>query len=234
MRARFRIVIVLLSSRLRVIAFCSVPILFAAVGSLFGWPGWFVVLVIAVAGLIAEFVVQPRNHDGRTMERASRWRTLVLYSAAFVCAMATFFGARLTVLDLAGRSTVADIDYMEREEETHRGGRVEVTYCYHLRHLDGSSMTGRICRDGRDFDRGEPLEVLTDPTGLVAPETPDRVAGVAWPRNIALGSFAVMILAALSGGGISTPAPQPVPPGRYGRWKPSPPKPRRDRKRRRR
>ncbi|MEU4161566.1 hypothetical protein [Actinoplanes sp. NPDC026670] len=223
----------LLSSRLRVIAFCSVPILFAAVGSLLGWPGWVVVFVIIVVGVVLGFVVKSR-HSGQAVETTAKWRTLVLYSAAFVCTVATFHGARLTALDLAGRTTLADIDHLERKQSTRRSGRIEITYCYHLRHPDGASMNGSLCRDGRDFARGEPIEVLTDPTGLVAPETPDRVAGVAWPRNIALGSFAVMILAALSGGGIPTPEKPLVPPGRYGRWNPSPPKPRRDRKRRRR
>lgn len=215
------------------IGLCSAPILFAAVGSLLGWPGWVVTLVILVAGVVHGFVVSPRDHDGQTMRTAAKWRTLALYSAAFVCAVATFFGARLTVLDLAGRPVLADVDYVDRNETIHRGGRVTVTYCFHLRHPDGSSMTGSICRDGRDFARGTPVEVLTEPTGLVAPETPERVAAVTWPRNIALGSFAVMVLAGLLGGGVATPEPPLVPPGRYGRWNPSPPKPRRTRKRRR-
>ncbi|GIF41487.1 hypothetical protein Axi01nite_57980 [Actinoplanes xinjiangensis] len=220
-----------LPARLRLIAWCTAPVLPAALGSLLAWPGWAVALVIVlVAFLVGILRSTPAN--GRKSAAKPGWRRLlglVLYTAVFVCTVATFHAARLTVLDLAGRPTTVEVDYVETNQRTFRGGRTDTYYCFHLRRPDGSPVTGSICRDGRDYSRGVPLQVLAEPTGLVAPETPDAVARAVLPRSIALGAFVVICLAALSGGGPAGPQRPPVPPGRYGRWRPSPPRPRRTR-----
>jgi hypothetical protein len=234
LRGTTRIVIVIaelppLPARLRLIAWRSAPVLPAAVGSILAWPGWAVTLVIIIVAIVVTFL---RSDNGRNSARKSGWGRFlgfVLYTAVLVCTVATFFGARLTVLDLAGRPTMVEVDYVETNQRTLSGGRTDSYYCFHLRRPDGSPVTGSICRDGREYARGVPIEVLADPTGLVAPETPDTVAGVAWPRSIALGAFVVLCLAALFGGGPAAPPRPLVPPGRYGRWRPSPPRPRRTR-----
>lgn len=214
------------AARLRLIGKYLAPVLLAAAGSVLDWPGWVVGFLIIIA-MIVYGAVRP-TRTGKTLPKPPLRRFLgfVLWTSAFVSVVATFHAARLTVLDLAGSPATATIDYMEMDRTIHRGGRVEIDYCYHLKRSDGGWVSGSLCRDAQEYSRGQTVAVLADPTGLVAPETPASVATVALFRNTALITYALIILAALLGGGPAAPERPLVPrQTRYPRWRPSPPRP---------
>jgi hypothetical protein len=212
------------AARLRLIGWYSAPVLLAVVGSLLDWPGWVVgFLIVGVLTVIG--VVRPTPKKSAEKPPLRRFFGFTLWVAGLVCVVATFHAARLTVLDLVGRPAVVTIDHMEMDRTIRRSGRVKIDHCYHLKRSDGGWVTGSLCRETLEYNRGQTVAVLADPTGLVAPETAEEVAGVTWPRNIALGAFAVMVVSALLGGGPAAPERPLVPAGRYPRWRPSPPRP---------
>jgi hypothetical protein len=219
-----------LPDRLRLVVWHSAPGLAAAVGSLRAWPAQWVLLGIVAGGVLAAAVQATRAKPAGKPAKKSWTRAalgVVLFGASAVFAFGSLTGARLIVLDLVGRPTAAHIGDVDEEKTPTRRIYDKTDYCYDLLRPDGSSFTGRICRDAREYSEGEIVEVLAEPTGLIAPETTAEVTGSIWLRAITLGAFALMCLAGLFGGGLA-PAERPlVPSGRYPAWRTLPPQPER-------
>jgi hypothetical protein len=144
--------------------------------------------------------------------------------AVAVFGVAGFFAARLVALDLWGEPESVRVDSVERDHRV-RGDEQVSESCYRLTRPDGTPVIGRICRDNDEFATRATITVLADPAGLVAPETPDRVAGLrlTLPRGLALGAFAVIVVTGLTSGGTTR---RPASPARRARTTARPPTPR--------
>ncbi|WP_433797297.1 hypothetical protein [Actinoplanes sp. CA-252034] len=227
-----------LADRLRLIAWCSAPGLAAAVGSFRAWPlRWVCLGIVVGVFLVAVARQRPGRPAGKPAEKGPLRDALgfLLFLASIVFAFVALNVARPGVLGLVGRPDVAYIGARDAEKVPTRSSREKIEYCYHLLRADGSEMTGRVCRDDRSYDRGEAVEVMIEPTGLIAPETRAEVVESAWIANIGVGAFAVICVAALLGGGPAAPERSLIPPGRYPVWRPGPrPLERRPRRRPRR
>ncbi|WP_146169322.1 hypothetical protein [Actinoplanes italicus] len=214
-----------LGRRLAYTALFLTPGIFAAVASVRAWSVWLVALLVAVALLIYSLV---RPSQARPAAGRSRWSAVVAVAlplAVAVFGVAGFFAARLVALDLWGEPETVRVDSVERAHRV-RGDEQVSESCYRLTHPDGTPVTGRICRDTDEFATGATITVLADPAGWVAPETPDRVSGLrlALPRGLALGAFAVIVVAGLTTGGTTR---RSAPPARRGRTPTGPAAPRR-------
>jgi hypothetical protein len=209
------------------------PAVLGAVSSLRGWqpPFWFLVAgVAAAAGLVKVFApaVDP--------DRVPWWAgflsaAMVLSAVTLGVAMAG--GARLIVLQARGETTVVRVSG-EDMDVTERRGRVDEDFCYAFTRLDGSAVSGTICREGREFYLSRTMTIVLDPGGFSGPETPEAVAKAGLWRWLAVGS-----LLALGVFGVARPwryRPEPVvPPPLYRTrtFSPRPEKPRPPRRPRR-
>ncbi|WP_143133709.1 hypothetical protein [Actinoplanes philippinensis] len=216
-----------LAARLRLIGWCLAPGLAATVGSFRDWPPFWVCFgIVGAAFVVAVARQKPGVRTGKPAEKGPLRDALglVLVMATIVFAFAALNSAREGVLGLVGRPATAYIGARDVVSTPTRSNRDRVEYCYHLVRADGSAMAGRICRTDRAYTRGEAVEVLTEPTGVIAPETPAAVDAAALTRNVGVVAFAAICAAALLGGGPAAPEPPLVPPGRYPRWRPGPPR----------
>jgi hypothetical protein len=217
-----------LGRRLAHIGLFLTPGIFAAVASVRAWSVWLVVLLVAVALLVYSLVKPSRPRPAGARSRGGALMTAVVPLAVVVFGVASFFSARLVALDLWGVPETVRVDSVERSHRARGDERVS-DYCYHLSRA-GQPVTGKICRDTEEFAAGAPITVLIEPSGLVAPETPDRVAGLrlALPRGLALGAFVVIVVAGFLTGGTARRRPaRPAPHAKRARTTARPPASRR-------
>jgi hypothetical protein len=221
------------------------PGILAGIAGLRGWPAWTVVAVLAiVAGLpwLAWKTSRPKPaYPQPKAERtwSTRARESLLVVAVLTFGVAMYHAARPAALDLWGSQAQARVERVDVVESKRSTGRSQerynarflyfYDYCFHLSRPDGSPGFGRICRDAREFQLGEWIDVVADRAGIAAPDTPDQVAG-ARPWGFAvLGSLAVLAGYGWVIGGRPVPVPVPRPPLVIRRK--APPGPRRPRKR---
>jgi hypothetical protein len=206
------------------------PGILAAIASVRAWSGWLVVLLLAVALLVYSLLRPSRPRPAGARPLGSVLLAGVVPLAVVVFAVASFFAARLVVLDLWGAPGTVRVDSVERSDRTRGDERIS-EFCYRLSRPDGTSVTGRICRDTDEFRTGAPITVLIEPTGLVAPETPERASGLrlSLSRGLALAAFAVIVAGGFVTGGFVTGGAtrRPTLPARRGRTATRPSAPRR-------
>ncbi|MEU4626781.1 hypothetical protein AB0G04_43215 [Actinoplanes sp. NPDC023801] len=214
-----------LGRRLAYIGLLLTPGILAAVAAVRAWSGWLVVLLVAVALLVYSLLRPARTRPAGTRPLRTVLATGAVPIAVVVFGVASFFSARLVALDLWGEPQTVRVDGVERSDRA-RGDKQNSEFCYRLSRPGGEPVLGRICRTADEYAVGSRIEVLAEPTGLVAPETPDRVAGLrlALPRGLALGAFAVIVVAGAATGGN---ARRPASPTRRARTTARPPAPRR-------
>ncbi|MGW9196698.1 hypothetical protein [Micromonospora chersina] len=155
----------------------------AALADLFAWSEDLPLAAAVVAAVGASAVAW--------MDRVWSEESLVVKACAMAAVVAFFLwtfamteAPRLTVLALWGDPVVArvvddDVIHQYRSD----------MHCYSLQRGDGTPLFGSICRQEDDFAVGERLTVLVDPSGLIAPETPDEVADARIFQILGLVSF---------------------------------------------
>lgn len=185
--------------RLTLIACYTAPGGVAALTDLFAWSEWLPVLSSVIAVIVASQLVL----TGGAWQAAS----LVLKAvavAAFVASLfwmiTMMFAPRLTVLAVRGEPVVATVVHHEASRFLDRGSSDD-EHCYRLQRTDGSPIFGDICRGLDEFAVGDTVTVLVDPSGLIAPETPDEVADARfWQIPALVSLLAMLALCWLTGG----------------------------------
>ncbi|PWU44965.1 hypothetical protein DLJ46_23250 [Micromonospora globispora] len=182
----------------------------AALADLFAWPEELPLVAMAIAVVVAGVLVWP-NRVWREASLAVKAVALAAFLTSFFWAIAMFQAPRLTVLALHGEPVVATVVDHNVTHHTTRSGGYDV-HCYRLQRTDGTPLFGDICRDWDDeFAVGERLTVLADPSGLIAPETPDEVADARFWQISGLVSLVITLaLCWVSGGLVSHPGPVPL------------------------
>ncbi|PWU44972.1 hypothetical protein DLJ46_23295 [Micromonospora globispora] len=175
------------------------PGLIAALASLIALPDWVPLAAVVVAALVVSQLVWTRG-----MWRAASFAVKTLTVATFLAStfwmMAMTQAPRTTVLALRGKPVVATI---VKHDITHYPGRSGGydEHCYRLERTDSTPVFGRICRDSDEFTVGDRITLLVDPSGLIAPETPDEVAYArSWQIMGLVSLVATLALCWISGG----------------------------------
>ncbi|MEU4564913.1 hypothetical protein AB0F72_41590 [Actinoplanes sp. NPDC023936] len=190
------------ASRLTLFACLLAPSVVAAIGSLRSWQWWNLLVFLAVGlGLAAVFV---RGFTGPAARETfvQRAAGVALLVAAFVLGVSASAGTRLTVLEWWGRPTTVTVQDVRVKHDVRRDRSV-FEFCFRVARLDGSPVFGDFCRSGREWREGMRMEVLLEPTGFVAPETPEEVSMAGTWRTVGLVSIAVMGLSIRFVGGMS-------------------------------
>ncbi|MFU8855053.1 hypothetical protein ACNAW0_29420 [Micromonospora sp. SL1-18] len=171
----------------------------AALADLFAWSEALPMVALVIAVVVAGVLVW--NSVWREASLAVKAVALATFLASFFWAIAMFQAPRLTVLALHGEPVVATVVDHDVTHYSTRSGGFDV-HCYSLQRGDGTPLFGDICRDWDDeFAVGERLTVLADPSGLIAPETPDEVADARFWQIFGLVSLvATLALCWVSGG----------------------------------
>jgi hypothetical protein len=162
------------STRATLITCFVAPGVITAIGDVSAWPQWLTLLGWPVAMIVASHLVWTR-WNAASVEFKGFALALCLASLFWTIAMLLAF--RSTLLAVVGVSVDASVVDQDITRVPSRSGGYDL-YCYSLQRIDGSSISGRICRYWAEFGVGDTMQVLVDPTGLVAPETPEGVAGV--------------------------------------------------------
>lgn len=148
----------------------------AGLANLFAWSEDVPIVAMVIAVVAASVLVL----DRRVWSEASlavRAVVIAAFLASFFWMVAMYTAPRLTVLALRGEQVTATVVDHDVTHHRTRSGGYDV-HCYRLQRGDGTRLYGKICRDwGDEFTVDETLTVVTDPSGVIAPETPDEVAG---------------------------------------------------------
>lgn len=207
--------------RLSLVACFTVPGVIAALADLFAWPDDLPIVALVIAVVVAGVLVWP-NRVWREASLAVKAVALAAFIASFFWAIAMFQAPRLTVLALHGEPVVATVVDHDVTHHSTRSGGYDV-HCYSLQRTDGTPLFGDICRDWDDeFAVGERLTVLADPSGLIAPETPDEVADARFWQIFGLVSLVMTLALCWVSGGLAVGSGHLVP-----RRLPRPPRSRR-------
>ncbi|MGY0007647.1 hypothetical protein [Micromonospora sp. I033] len=185
--------------RLSLIACFTAPGGVAAVTDLFAWSEWLPVISSVIALLVASQLVLTVG----VWEAASlvvKAAAMAAFVASLFLMIAMMFAPRLTVLAVRGEPVAATVVDHDASRFLDRGSSDD-EHCYRLQRTDGSPIFGEICRSLEDFAVGDRMTVLVDPSGLIAPETPDEVADARfWQIPALVSLLATLALCWLTGG----------------------------------
>ncbi|MGR6318806.1 hypothetical protein Q2K19_31970 [Micromonospora soli] len=171
----------------------------AALADLFAWSEELPMVALVIAMVVASVLVW--NSVWSEASLAVKAVAMAAFVASFFWVLTMMEAPRLTVLALHGEPVVATVVDHDVAHYSTRSGGFDV-HCYSLRLSDGTPLFGDICRHWDDeFAVGETLTVLVDPSGLIAPETPDEVADARiWQILGLVGLVATLALCWVSGG----------------------------------
>lgn len=175
----------------------------AALADLFAWPEDLPLVALVIAVVVAGVLVW--NSVWREASLAVKAVALAALVASFFWVITMMEAPRLTVLALRGEPVVATVVDHDVTHHSTRSGGYDV-HCYSLRRSDGTPLFGDICQHwDEELAVGETLTVLVDPSGLIAPETPDEVADARSLQILGLVSLvATLALCWVSGGLFTT------------------------------
>ncbi|MGW4154522.1 hypothetical protein ACWEDF_15365 [Micromonospora chersina] len=194
----------------------------AALANLFAWSEDLPMVALVIAVVVAGVLVW--NSVWREASLAVKAVALAAFVASFFWVFTMMEVPRLAVLALRGEPVVATVVDHDVTHYSTRSGGFDV-HCYSLQRSDGAPLFGDICRHwDEELAVGETLNVLVDPSGLIAPETPDEVADARIWQALGLVSLvATLALCWVSGGLPSRVGSRRLPPRRL----PRPPRSRR-------
>ncbi|SCL14960.1 hypothetical protein GA0070624_0574 [Micromonospora rhizosphaerae] len=186
--------------RLSLIACFTAAGAVAALADLFAWEESLPIVAFVIAVVVAGALVL----DQRVWSAASlrvKAAAMAAFVASFFWLIAMMYAPRLTVLALRGEPVVASVVDHDVTHYSSRSGGYDV-HCYSLQRTDGSPIFGDICRHSDDeIIEGETISVLVDPSGLIAPETPDEVADARfWQIPGLVSLVATLVLCWVTGG----------------------------------
>jgi hypothetical protein len=129
---------------------------------------------------------------GQQLVQASSWSALGGALAGFALMFTTFYGVPLGVLAWRGQTIQATVISVQTSRY-----KASTTYFYGLADARLRRLPGHLSEDSNYFAVGEEVMVVTDPNGMIDPQTPGEVGAVRpiWIANAI--SFAVTALMAL-------------------------------------
>lgn len=190
-------------ARLSLIACLTAPGVIAALADLIGLSDWVPLIALGIAAVVASKLVWTQS-----MWSAASFAIKTLAVATLMASLfwliAMMQAPRVTVLAVRGEPVVARIVGHDVIHYPSRSGGND-DHCYTLQRTDSTPIFGGICRDSDRLSVGDTIIVLVDPSGLIAPETPDEVADARFWQILALVSLVATVVLCWVSGGLAAP-----------------------------